>query len=57
MFYYCQKCILLSLKFLKVHIRIVQIINYISSDILSNLVVNKKVEHTNAVRGINHIVL
>jgi hypothetical protein len=55
MFYYCQKCILLSLKFSKVHIHIVQITNYILNDMLSNLMVNKKVEHKNAVRGKNDI--
>jgi hypothetical protein len=47
-YYYYQKCILLLLKNLKVHIHIVQIINYILNDILSNFMVNKKVKYKNA---------
>jgi hypothetical protein len=39
----------------KVHIHIVQITNYILSDILFNFIVNKKVKHKNATRGRNNI--
>jgi hypothetical protein len=55
MFYYYKKCILLLLKHLKVHIHIVQIINCILNDILSNFMVNKKVKHKKADRGKNNI--
>jgi hypothetical protein len=39
----------------KLHIHMIQITNYILNDILSNFVVNKKVKHKNADKGINDI--
>jgi hypothetical protein len=54
-FYFYQKCILLLLKKLKVHIHIVQIINYILNDILSNFMVNRKVKHKNVAKSKNDI--
>jgi hypothetical protein len=55
MFYYYQKMYIIVAKKSKVHIHIVQIINYILNDILSNFMVNKKVKHKNAVRCKNSI--
>jgi hypothetical protein len=39
----------------KLHIHMIQITNYILNDILSNFMVNKKVKHKNADKGINDI--
>jgi hypothetical protein len=43
------------LKKSKVHIHIVQIINYILNDILSDFMVNRKIKHKNAAKGKNDI--
>jgi hypothetical protein len=54
-FYYYQKMYIIVAKKSKVHIHIVQIINYILNDILSDFMVNRKIKHKNAAKGKNDI--